>query len=115
MFHEQETMSDFAIPETPKRYGKVDLTLTTPHVRVATKGGDLDEDPRVDGELVIEDGDDDEDVQDGKQSPTSHLRRSSRDHHPSTRFPSSEYILITDEGSRKVSKKFKLIRIKSNG
>ena len=98
VFHEQETMSDSAIPETPKHYGKVDLTLTTPPVRVAIEGGDLDEDPGVDGEPVIEDGDDDEDVQDGEQSPTSQLRRSSRNHHPSTRYPSSEYILITDEG-----------------
>jgi len=39
VFHEKETMSDSAIPETPKRYGKVDLTLTTPPVRVTTEGG----------------------------------------------------------------------------
>ena len=98
VFHEQETMSYSTIPETPKRYGKVDLTLTTPSVRVAIGGGDLDEDPWVDGEPVIEDGDGDEDVENGEQPPTSQLRRSSRDHQPSTRYPSSEYILISDEG-----------------
>ena len=98
VFHEQETMSDFAIPETPKHYGKVDLTHTTPHVRVTTEGGDPGEEPRVDGEPSIENCDDDEDVQDGEQSPTSQLKRSNRDHQPSTRYPSSEYILITNEG-----------------
>jgi len=69
LFHEQETMSDSAILEIPKSYGNGYLTLTTPPVRVATEGGNLYEDPRVDGEPVIEDGDDDEDVEDGEQSP----------------------------------------------
>jgi len=101
VFHEQETMSNSAIPKKPKRYGKVNLTLTTPPIRVAIEGGDLNEDPRVDGEPVIEYGNDDEDVEDEEQSPTYQLRRSNRDHQPSTRYPSSEYILITNEGEPK--------------
>ena len=60
LFHEQETMSNSTIPETPKHGGMVDLMLTTPPIRVAKEGGDLDEDPRVDGEPTIEDGDDEE-------------------------------------------------------
>jgi hypothetical protein len=91
-------MSDNAMPETPKHGGKVDLTPTTPPIRIATEGGDLDEGPRVDNESAIEDGVDDDDVEDGEQSPTSQLRRSNREHRPSTKYPSSEFILITDEG-----------------
>jgi hypothetical protein len=98
-------MSDSAMPETPKHGGKVDLTPTTPPIRIATEGGDLEEGPRVDNESAIEGGvdddDDDDDVEDGEQSPTSQLRRSNREHRPSTKYPSSEFNLITDEGEPK--------------
>lgn len=88
VFHEQETMSDSAIQETP----------TGPPIRIATVGGDLVEDPRVDGEPAIEDGDDEEYDEDGKQSPTSQFRSSNREYRQSNNYPSSEYILIADEG-----------------
>jgi hypothetical protein len=88
VFHEQETMSDSAIQETP----------TSPPIRIATVGGDLVEDPRVDGEPAIEDGDDEEYDEDGKQSPTSQFRSSNREYRQSNNYPSSEYILIADEG-----------------
>ena len=62
----------------------------------------------VDGvELVGVDGDDAQDIEDveqGKQPVPPEIeepqvRRFTREHRPLTRYPSSEYILLTDEGS----------------
>ena len=43
------------------------------------------------------------------------LRRTTRERQPSTRYPSSEYILIVDEGELKDFRKYNLKRIKTVG
>ena len=76
-------------------------------------------------ELVIEEeesGDDSDmgSVGQGEQIPTleegPQLRRLIREHQPSTRYPSSEYILIADRGGGlKASKKYSLTKTKIVG
>lgn len=90
-------MSNFVDLEIHERGCKVDLTHTTPPIRISTKGWDLDEDPRVNGESAMENGDD-EDVEEEDQHSTSQLTRWNREHGPYSIFPSSECIIITDEG-----------------
>ena len=46
----------------------------------------------------------------GQENEQPQLRRSNREHKPSTRYPSSEYLLLTDGGSQRASKKHKLIK-----
>jgi hypothetical protein len=48
--------------------------------------------------LKTEDGDDDEYVVNREQSPTSQFKSSNREYRQSNNYPSSEYILIADEG-----------------
>ena len=59
-------------------------------------------------------------VEQGKQPPPlemveSQVRRSTRERHPSTRYPTSNYTMITEEGSQKFFRKYSLIRISKAG
>ena len=113
VFHEHETIADFEKEKkTSHGLGDDDVTSTVPPSS-ATDGGNnqeaelgTDEPVTADDEL---DGDDDIAEPDamgfeqGEQPPqpentVPQLRRSSREHRPSTRYSSSEYILLTDEG-----------------
>ena len=58
-------------------------------------------------------------VDQGEQIPPleygPQLRRTTREHQPSTRYPSLEYILIADEESLNASKKYSLTETKTVG
>jgi hypothetical protein len=50
-----------------------------------------------------------------QEGSRSQVRRSTREHRPSSKYPTSEYILLLKRGSQRVSKKHILMRIKSTG
>ena len=59
-------------------------------------------------------------VEQGEQPPPlemvkSQVRRSTRKRRPSTRYPTSNYTMITEEGSQKFFRKYSLIRISKAG
>lgn len=103
VFHEQETMSDSATQEKAKESGgNVDLTPVSPPRENATTGGELDdhgvEDEPATEEPATEDAEDEGGVEQGEPIPAPDLRRSDRLRFPSTKYPSSEFILLTEEG-----------------
>ena len=132
VFHENENLADFEKTEKPKAIvqGIPDLTLTFSSLDNATNREevqdenygdeptefDADEPVDVDGDYVTDiDG-----VEQGKQPPSLEMvepqvRRSTREHRPSTRYPTSEYAMITEEGEPKVFRKCSLIRISKVG
>ena len=113
VFHKQETMSDSAVPQKTNEPGsKVDLTFVSPPRENAIERAELHE-HRVNDEPATNDAGDGGGVEQGEQAPTSQLRRSDREHRPSSRYPSLKFILLTDEKEPKCFENFKLIRIKS--
>ncbi|OMO99089.1 Integrase, catalytic core [Corchorus capsularis] len=114
VFHKHETIIAF---EKKKKISRVvhddDLTPTTVPPTRATVGGDeqgteLGTDEPVTGNDEL-DGDDDiaqpdvVGIEQGEQPPLlennePQLRRSTRGHIPSTKYPSSEYLLLTNDG-----------------
>ena len=112
MFHEHETIEDMEknVRGAKLTYeGAADLTLEQTSSESATnevemsesKSGTELEEPVIEEE---ESGDDNDtgSVDQGEQIPSleegPQLIRSTRECQPSTRYPSSEYILIADEG-----------------
>ncbi|OMO51796.1 Reverse transcriptase, RNA-dependent DNA polymerase [Corchorus capsularis] len=90
VFHEHETIADFEKKEKTSRvvHDDDDLTPTTVPPRRATDGGD--EQDAVG-------------IEQGEQPPLPEnnepqLRRSARGNIPSTKYPSSEFVLLTDDG-----------------
>ena len=116
VFHENKKLADLKKTEKTKDaiVGVLDHTPTfssSNHAinREEVQDENLGDEPiAVDGdELVGVDGDDAQDIEDveqGKQPVPPEIeepqvRRFTREHRPLTRYPSSEYILLTDEGS----------------
>ena len=118
VFHENENLADFEKTEKPKATieGVPDLTpisysldnaTTREEVQDENYGDeptefDADEPVGVDGNDVI----DTYGVEQGEQPPPlkmvePQVRRSTRERHPSTRYPTSEYIVITEDGEPK--------------
>ena len=112
MFHEHETIEDMEKNVRGAKFtykGFADLTLGQTSSESATNEIEMSEsEPGTElEESVIKDeesGDDSDmgGVDQGEQIPPleegPHLRRATREHQPFTRYPSSEYILIVDEG-----------------
>ena len=115
VFHENENLVDLENTEKTKDaiIGVPNLTPTSSSSNHATnrenvQDENLGDDPiSVDGdEPAGVDGDDAQDIKDVEQGvqlvpskmEESQVRRSTRECRPSTRYPSSEYILLTDEG-----------------
>ena len=90
-----------------------DLTIVPSTSQGATDGGEVQDKLVIDiPELDDDDDDDDDDMPDtegieqGEQPPSPEItvpqvRRSTREHRPSVRYFSSEYILLIDEGEPK--------------
>ena len=118
VFHENENLADFEKTEKPKATieGVPDLTpisssldnaTTREEVQDENYGDeptefDADEPAGVDGNDVI----DTYGVEQGEQPPPlkmvePQVRRSTRERHLSTRYPTSEYIVITEDGEPK--------------
>ena len=115
VFHENENLVDLENTEKTKDaiIGVPNLTPTSSSSNHATnrenvQDENLGDDPiSVDGDEPAEvDGDDAQDIKDVEQGEQpvpskmeeSQVRRSTRECRPSTRYPSFEYILLTDEG-----------------
>uniref|UniRef100_A0A2N9J8U9 Integrase catalytic domain-containing protein n=1 Tax=Fagus sylvatica TaxID=28930 RepID=A0A2N9J8U9_FAGSY len=107
VFHENENIKDFKKSEKSKSTveGVSDLTPTSSSSDIATDIEEVqvenygDEPAEVDGDDAI----DTEGVEQGEQPippemEEPQVRRSTRERHPSTRYSTSEYVLITDEG-----------------
>uniref|UniRef100_A0A2N9FFW3 Integrase catalytic domain-containing protein n=1 Tax=Fagus sylvatica TaxID=28930 RepID=A0A2N9FFW3_FAGSY len=107
VFHENENIKDFEKSEKSKSIveGVSDLTPTSSSSNIATDIKEVqvenygDEPAEVDGDDAI----DTEGVEQGEQPippemKEPQVRRSTRERHPSTRYSTSEYVLITDEG-----------------
>uniref|UniRef100_A0A2N9GSR4 Integrase catalytic domain-containing protein n=1 Tax=Fagus sylvatica TaxID=28930 RepID=A0A2N9GSR4_FAGSY len=107
VFHENENIKDFEKSEKSKSTveGVSDLTPTSSSSDIATDIEEVqvenygDEPAGVDGDDAI----DTEGVEQGEQPippemEEPQVRRSTRERHPSTRYSTSEYVLITDEG-----------------
>uniref|UniRef100_A0A2N9HS85 Integrase catalytic domain-containing protein n=1 Tax=Fagus sylvatica TaxID=28930 RepID=A0A2N9HS85_FAGSY len=110
VFHENENIKDFEKSEKSKSTveGISDLTPTSSSSNIAIYIEEVqvenygDEPAGVDGDEAI----DIEGVEQGEQPIPSEMeepqvRRSTRERHPSTRYSTSEYVLITDEGEPK--------------
>ena len=118
VFHENENLADFDKTEKPKATveGVPDLTPTSSSLDNATNREevqdenyndestefDVDEPIGVDGDDVT----DTDGVEQGEQPlplemVEPQVRRSTREHRPSTRYPTSEYTMITKEGEPK--------------
>ena len=115
IFHENENLANLEKTEKTKDaiVGVPDLAPTSSSSNRATnmeevQDENLGNDPiAVDGdELAGVDGDDAQYIEDVEQREQPvppemeepQVRRSTRERHPSTRYPSSEYILLTDKG-----------------
>ena len=115
VFHENENLADFEKTEKPKATveGVPNLTPTSSSLDNATNREevqdenygdeptefDVDEPAGVDGDDVT----DTDGVEQGEQPPPLEMvepqvRRSTRERRPSTRYPTSEYTMITEEG-----------------
>jgi hypothetical protein len=107
VFHENENIKDFEKSEKSKSIieGVSNLTPTSSSSDIATNIEEMqvenydDEPAGVDGDDAI----DTKGVEQGEQPiPTEmeepQVRRSTRERRPSTRYSTSEYVLITDEG-----------------
>ena len=110
VLHENENWVDFEKTKKPKAIveGVSDLTPTFSSLENATNREEVqdenygDEPASVDGDDVI----DTDGVEQEKQPPPLEIvepqvRRSTREHRPSTRYPTSEYTMITKEGEPK--------------
>ena len=114
VFHENENLADFEKTEKPKAIveGVLDITPTSSSLYNATNREevqdenygdepiefDADKPAGVDGDDVI----DTDGVEQGEQLPSlemveSQVRRSTGERHPSTRYPTSKYTMITEE------------------
>ena len=122
-------MANFEKIEKPKTTveGVPDLTPTSSSLDNATNREEVQDENYGDkpmefdaDELASVDGDDVTDtngVEEGEQPPPLEMvepqvRRSTREHRPSTRYPTSEYAMITKEGE---PRKYSLIRISKVG
>uniref|UniRef100_A0A2N9J1S8 Integrase catalytic domain-containing protein n=1 Tax=Fagus sylvatica TaxID=28930 RepID=A0A2N9J1S8_FAGSY len=107
VFHEDENITNYEKSEKSKSTveGVSDLTPTSSSSDIATDIEEVqvenygDEPAGVDGDDAI----DTEGVEQGEQPippemEEPQVRRSTRERHPSTRYSTSEYVLITDEG-----------------
>lgn len=101
IFHENQKLADFEKSGNQRRVaeGVTDLTPISLPPDSATQGVETHVDRHADEPAGV-DEDDLEDVEQGEQPTTSEpqIRRSNREHRPSTRYPVSDYVLVTDEG-----------------
>ena len=107
VFHENEIVGNTTMDDASSTRDGVDITPVSIPTDDATGGG-MPESEQEEEEPVVGDQEttvDEEGVEQGEpENPVPPeevgppLRRSSREHQPSTRYPSSDYILITDEG-----------------
>ena len=109
---EDETIKDVCKPEKPKTTTpEVVLDLVNPPLVHDNHGGDddvVDDDDAADQgstsqghEKPSDEGDDDDHGDDNPPDsppPVQQLRRSGRDHVPSTKYPPHQYVLMTDAG-----------------
>ena len=125
-------MANFEKIEKPKTTveGVPDLTPTSSSLDNATNREEVQDENYGDkpmefdaDELASVDGDDvtDTDGVEQEEQPAPlemvepQVKRSTREHRPSTRYPTSEYAMITEEGEPKVFRKCSLIRISKVG
>jgi hypothetical protein len=107
VFHENENIKDFEKSEKSKSTveGVFDLTPTSSSSDIATDIEEVQVENYGDGPVEV-DGDDAIDIEGVEQGEQPippemeepQVRRSTRERHPSTRYSTSEYVLITDEG-----------------
>lgn len=105
VFVENQTIEDIQKAEATISHGDYDLVdldlppLTTTPTPVDQVQGDENEGdvPEVDDPVDDENGDDAVELN-NHDPPEVQPRRSTRDRHPSAKYPSSEYVLLTDGG-----------------
>ena len=115
IFHEIENLVNLEKTEKSKDaiVGVPDLTPTSSSSNHATNREDVQDENLGDDPIAVNgdkpagvDGDDAQDIEDVEQRKQlvppemeePHVRRSTRERHPLTRYPFSEYILLTDKG-----------------
>ena len=106
-FHEHETITDIDHSRKTMQYptGAADVTLVSISSGGTMEGGTILE---TESKNVIDDTLVDGGLDEREHSPevaADPLIRSTRDHQSSTRYFSSEYILLTDRGSQRVLKR----------
>ena len=131
VFHENENLADFEKTEKPKATvgGVPNFTPTSSSLDNATNREEVQDENYGDepiefdaDERVGVNGNDVTNtygVEQGEQPPPLEMiepqvRRSTRERHPSTRYPTFEYTMITED-RQKVFRKYNLIRISKAG
>ena len=105
IFHEDQTMKDSNKEEQQSEKVTMNITINPPlqftGEEDAQNEGDIPEaipDDSDEESIPSQEHDDQGEQFTGQENEQPQLRRSNREHKPSTRYPSSEYLLLTDGG-----------------